>query len=227
VSALRQTLVWRSGQSAELERLRSVEADGVHHHTRLGASAVDHPSSMETPGKPRWRGRKHTDGPLALPADLLREQSIRIQLIYAVGVILWAINLVMDTFWAPQGDRGPYRPLIETSGMALAAATASFARFSRARNDTKVDVGVAFMVPHALGLALLNSWAPQSTTSRPLSGITVLILIFGMLAPSRPAKMLAAGSMAASMDLLGVWVAHLRGLPVPSPINTLLLFYPN
>jgi serine/threonine-protein kinase len=162
-----------------------------------------------------------------LPADLLREQSIRIQLIYAVGVILWAINLVMDTFWAPQGDRGPYRPLIETSGMALAAATASFARFSRARNDTKVDVGVAFMVPHALGLALLNSWAPQSTTSRPLSGITVLILIFGMLAPSRPAKMLAAGSMAASMDLLGVWVAHLRGLPVPSPINTLLLFYPN
>jgi len=157
----------------------------------------------------------------------LREQSIRIQLIYALGVILWAINLAMDTFWAPQGDRGPYRPLIETSGMALAAATACFARFSRASDDTKVDVGVAFMVPHALGLALLNSWAPQSTTFRPLSGITVLILIFGMLAPSRPAKMLAAGSMAASMDLLGVWVAHLRGLPVPSPINTLLLFYPN
>jgi SnoaL-like domain len=33
----------------------------------------------------------------ARPADLLREQSIRIQLIYVVGVVLWAINFVMDT----------------------------------------------------------------------------------------------------------------------------------
>jgi eukaryotic-like serine/threonine-protein kinase len=33
--------------------------------------------------------------------------------------------------------------------------------------------------------------------------------------------------VAASMDPLGVWMAHLRGLPVPSPLNTLLLFYPN
>jgi hypothetical protein len=33
----------------------------------------------------------------------------------------------------------------------------------------KVDVGVAFMVPQALGLALLNGWAPQPTTVRPES----------------------------------------------------------
>jgi serine/threonine-protein kinase len=133
----------------------------------------------------------------------------------------------MDHYWAPQGDRGPYRPLIETLGIALSAAMACYARFSRASNDTKVDVGVAFMVPHALGLALLNSWAPQPTTVRPLSNITVLIFVFGMLAPSRPAKMLAAASVAASMDPLGVWIAHLRGLAVPPPLNTLLLFYPN
>jgi hypothetical protein len=38
-----------------------------------------------------------------LPADLLREQSIRIQLIYVLGSVLWTINLVMDHFWAPQG----------------------------------------------------------------------------------------------------------------------------
>ena len=52
-------------------------------------------------------------------------------------------------------------------------------------------------------------------------------LIFGMLAPARPAKMFIAASLPASMDPLAVWLANLRGLPVPSPINTLLLFYPN
>jgi hypothetical protein len=62
----------------------------------------------------------------------------------------------IDHFWAPQGDRGPYRPLIEVLGIALVAAVACCARFSRTSDDMKVDVGVAFMVPHALGLALLN-----------------------------------------------------------------------
>lgn len=152
---------------------------------------------------------------------------MRLQLIHGLGAILWATNVVMDSFWGPHGDRGPYRPVIEVVCMALAAATAAFARFSRASSDTKVNVGVALMVPHALGLALLNSWAPQSTTFRPLSSITVLILIFGMLAPSRPATMFVASTVAASMDPLGVWLAHLRGLPVPSPLNTLVLFYPN
>ncbi len=173
------------------------------------------------------RDPRTPDEAIPLPADFLRDQSTRIQLIYVLGVILWAITLVMDNFWAPQGDRGPYRPLIEVAGMAISAVLACLVHFGRARDATKADVGVAFMVLNALGLALLNSWAPQSTTVRPLSGITALILIFGMFAPSRPAKMLLATSVAASMDPLGVWIAHLRGLPVPSPLNTLLLFYPN
>jgi hypothetical protein len=37
--------------------------------------------------------------------------------------------------------------------------------------------------------------------------------------------MLVASSVA-SMDPVAVWIAHLRGLPVPSPITTVLLFYP-
>ena len=188
---------------------------------------MDQPRPIEHDAHPRWRNRKQADGTTALPADLLHEQSIRIQLIYVLGSVLWTVNLAMDHFWAPQGDRGPYRSLIEMVGIALAAAVAGFARFSRASDDVKVDAGVAFMVPHALGLALLNSWAPQPTTVRPLSSITVLILIVGMLAPARPAKMFIAACMAASMDPLAVWLAHLRGLAVPSPINTLLLFYPN
>jgi len=39
--------------------------------------------------------------------------------------------------------------------------------------------------------------------------------------------MLATSLAAATMDPLAVWVGHLRGLPVPSVVNTFVLFMPN
>jgi serine/threonine-protein kinase len=163
----------------------------------------------------------------SLPEDLQRDQSLRIQAIYCVGVVMWAITLAMDVVLAPQGDRGPYRLPIEAAASALAAAVAAYTRFGRGSHDRKVAIGIAFMIPHALAIALLNSWAEQPTTMRPLSAITMLILIFGMLTPARPRAILPAALVAASMDPLGVWVAHLRGLPVPSVIHTFAMFYPN
>ena len=149
------------------------------------------------------------------------------QLLNGLGVVLWAINFLMDVYFAPHGYRGPYRLWIEASAAALAAVVTCYIRYGRASHRVKVDVGVVLVVPHALALALLNSWVPQPTTMRPLSGVTVLILLFGMLAPARPGRMLAASLVAALMDPLGVWIAHLRGLPVPSLFATLVMFYPN
>jgi eukaryotic-like serine/threonine-protein kinase len=83
------------------------------------------------------------------------------------------------------------------------------------------------MVPNAIGIALLNSWTAQPTTMRPLSWITILILVYAMIAPATPRKILTASLIAASMDPLAVWIAHLRGLPVPSPVSTVLMFFPN
>ena len=194
---------------------------------RLEGGAVDGSRFIEPGGRViRPRSRSGT-GSTTLPEDLLREQSIRIQLFYAIGVALWLSNLVLDFYMSPHGDRGPHKLLIEGCGVALAAGVALFARCGRCSHRIKADVGVAFIVPHAFLLALLNSWAIQPTTARPISGITVLILLFGMLAPARPRSMLLAALVAASMDPLGVWIAHLRGLPTPSIVNTLLMFYPN
>ena len=165
-------------------------------------------------------------GTTTLPDDLLREQSLRIQLFYAIGVIVWGINLVMDIYLAPNGARGPYR-LIEGIAGVLAAGVVCYARFSPRSHRTKINVGVACLVPQAFALALLNSWVEQPTTMRPLSGITGLLLVFGMLAPAKPGKLLTAAVVAASMDPLGVWIAHLRGLPVPSVLSTFLMFHPN
>jgi hypothetical protein len=178
------------------------------------------------------RARKHLErhsqsgGTTTLPDDLQSEQSLRIQLFYAIGVIVWAINLVMDISLAANGNRGPCR-LIEGMAGVLAAGVACYARFSPRNHRTKVNAGVVCLVPQAFALALLNSWLQQPTTVRPLSGITGLLLFFGMLAPAKPSKLLGAAVIAASMDPLGVWIAHLRGLTVPSVLSTFLMFHPN
>ena len=177
------------------------------------------------PGAPLVRAT--SDSTSTLPEELLREQCVRIQLLHVVGVVLWALNFVMDISLTPHGDRGPYRLTIEAAGALLAAAAACYTRFGRSSARTKIDIGMALVVPHALALALLNSWTAQPTTMRPLSGITVLILFFGMLAPARPTTTLVTALIAASMDPLCVWIAHLRGLPVPPAIRTVLMFYPN
>ncbi len=145
-----------------------------------------------------------------------------------VGTILWTTTCVFDALMSsPHGDRGPYRLLIEGTAAGLAALTALYVRFGRSSPTTKVNLGLASVPVFAFALAILNSWVPQPTTMRPLSGITILILFFGMMAPASPRKTLFASLVAASMDPLGVWIAHLRGLPVPSVLNTFLLFFPN
>jgi serine/threonine-protein kinase len=179
------------------------------------------------PGGRAPQTRSHSGATTTLPEDLLREQSLRIQLLYTVGVLLWLSNLVLDFYISPHGDRGPHKLLIEAIGVTMTAGMALFARCGRCNPRLKANIAVAFMVPNAFLLALLNSWAVLPTTERPISGITVLILLFGMLSPAKPLSMLIAGLVAASMDPLGVWIAHVRGLPTPSAISTLLMFYPN
>ncbi len=77
--------------------------------------------------------------------------------------------------------RGPYRLEIELAAAAIAAGACLYIRFGRTNYRAKIRFGVAAVVPHALALAVLNSWAPQPTTMRPISPITVLILFLGCL----------------------------------------------
>lgn len=166
-------------------------------------------------------------GQTTLPDDLLSEQSLRVQLFYLMGAGLWAITFAMDSVLAPQGDRGPYRSLFEAVGVGLSLACAAYVRYGYGPVRTRIDVGVAFVVVHGFLLGLVNNWTVQPPETRPLSPNIVLILFLGLLAPTRPERLLVAGLAAAFMDPVGVWIAHLRGLPVPDPVTAVLLFYPN
>jgi hypothetical protein len=187
--------------------------------------ALDPGSTLAPAGRSQL-ARPGGQGRTTLPEDLQRDQAARMEVLHLIGVVLWSMARVMDLYLAPHGDRGPYQLLIDGLGVAFAAAVAICARTSRWSHRVMVNAGAWLIIPHALALALLNSWVPQPVTSRPLSGITVLLLLFGMLAPARPSRVLGASLVAASMDPLCVWIAHLRGLPVPSPVATLLMFYP-
>ena len=55
----------------------------------------------------------------------------------------------------------------------------------------------------------------------------MLILVYSMIAPSTPRRMLVASLVAASMDPLCFWIVHLVGLPAPSLMAGFVLCWPN
>ena len=153
----------------------------------------------------------------------------------SVGAGLWTFGLVMDVVVCPDRRRGTaprtQRRRSTSSGdrrlrrdVRLRAAT------RRIRRRRKTDVGLVLhgaqrgrrrAAEHLGDAADDRQRLGSSRGSRSSSSSA------SMIVPTSPRKMLAASLVAASMDPLGVWIAHLRGLPVPSVVNTFILFMPN
>jgi hypothetical protein len=186
------------------------------------------------PRQPSPSSRARDSGRLTdrLPDDVLREQVRRFALFTGVGGGLWTVGLVMDTvlFPATLGAAVRWRAVVvEVAAIAFSIFMFLYVRYCKKTPQGKIDLGLAYMLVNAAGIALLNTWVtpPTAETLRHLSWITVVILISSMIMPSTPKKMLAASLAAASMDPLGVWIAHLRGFEVPSLFSTLVLCTPN
>jgi tRNA A-37 threonylcarbamoyl transferase component Bud32 len=177
-----------------------------------------------------WSALSTTGG---LPDDMLNEQVGRLTVFAGVAIGLWTFGLLMEhvarfTMLTVPGHSPARAQLIEVVGIILSIALFLYARYSRHTPQTKTDVGLGTMVVNAFLISMLNSWAIIPTARvLELSWITVLVLVYAMTAPSTPMKTLVASLVAASMDPLGVWLAHLRGTPVPSVWNTVLVFMPN
>jgi serine/threonine-protein kinase len=60
-----------------------------------------------------------------------------------------------------------------------------------------------------------------------LSWVTFVILASSAIMPSTPHRVLTASMIAASLEPLGVWFAHLRGVAVPGIAETLAFAMPN
>jgi tRNA A-37 threonylcarbamoyl transferase component Bud32 len=167
-----------------------------------------------------------------LPEDLLSEQVQRFSVFAGVAAGLWAVALAMETVVTPLtgGVEVPRaRVAIEIFAMVSCVAVFLYVRYAKCGSEKKADAGLGFMIFNAIAIALINNWvnSPSLASLGYVSWNTVVILVSSViLSTSRP-KMLVAALVAASMDPLGVWINHLRGVPTLSLGGTIVLFWAN
>lgn len=168
-----------------------------------------------------------------LPEELVSEQVRRLAIFGAVGAALWTFGFLEDAVLLPATLRPPavaqMAMPVEIFGIVMSAALFLYVRYGHGSAQTKTHVGLGYMILSAAAVAYLNTWVTKVVSARvdQLSWNTVVILVSSMILPVRPRRMLAASLVAASADPIGAWLAHLRGMPVPSLTNTFLLYLPN
>jgi serine/threonine-protein kinase len=171
--------------------------------------------------------------PRPLPEEILSEQVQRLAIFAAIAGAVWMVGLVMEVFVLPAAF-GAGAPNWRAMALEFVAALASavlclYLKTSPATAQRKSDFGLAFMLLNALAIAVLNTWAvlPTINPARHVSWTTVLILVYAMIAPGAPRRMLIASLVAATMDPVVFWIAYLRGDPAPTLTSGLILAWPS
>ena len=170
-----------------------------------------------------------------LPDDLLREATQRLGILAMVWAGLFVIGIIMNDLLAPLIDM-EMRDLIPWGRPADVVAVLSigvslllcwYTRRLTCRPRLALDLALVYEVFLALGIGIVNQWEPQRLLAGRLSWLCVLILLFPMIVPNTPRKTLIASLIAASMDPVGILVAHLRGLDTPTLSMIVWNYLPN
>lgn len=168
-----------------------------------------------------------------LPDDVVADQLRRLEAFALVCVGLWGVGLLMDAVVYPLAvgtGRTDWRSmLIEGTAVFLAVAMYVWVRRSTRAPATKADAGLWLMLVNAAAIALLETWATDPTRLMlgHLSWTAIVILLSAMIVPMPPRTMLFGSLVAASLAPFGVWLAYLRGVDTPSPLETLLMYMPS
>jgi serine/threonine-protein kinase len=169
-----------------------------------------------------------------IPDELLSEQVQRLAVFSSVAGALWTFGLVTDLLIMPSargnGMRNWNAILLEIAAAVVAFSMCLFVRKSRATDAAKTSVGMAFMLLNAGAVAALNAWAslvPPRLDEVHISWITVLILIYSMIAPTDPRRMLLASLAAAAMDPIAFGIARAAGAAAPPPFVVAMVSWPN
>ena len=168
-----------------------------------------------------------------MPDDLLSEQIERLAVFSAVAAALWGFALMMDIVVLPAANptgAWNWRTIpVEAAAVLVSSGLVLLIKTTNVSLPAKRDGGLVFMLMNAVGIAALNAWG--SELPRPgeirVSWIAVLILVYSMIAPSSPRRMLKASLAAALMDPLAFGIAHLAGLPTPALIVVIVITWPN
>ncbi len=170
-----------------------------------------------------------------LPLDLLQEASKRLgwaALIYAATFFLayfGAHFFFVGQEGAVPVEQGLFSPertvqtIVAIASIALALAVFALSRFANLRPSTFLDIGLVFEVVGAFGIAMSTMWGvfPEWTGEfvdqyPSIPWECVWIIIFPLLAPNTPGKVLLASLAAASTGMLTVILSRAAGLTSPA-----------
>ena len=167
-----------------------------------------------------------------LPTEMLSEQVRRLVVFSTVGVALWTFALAVEAIILPAlwpGWHRNWRAIsIELFGSIGSAVMCYYMRRPRTDAEQKNSVGPAMMLFHAVGIAVFNAWAypPIGNEMMRVSWIALLILIYSMIAPTSPPRMLTASLVAATLDPLAYWTAYLFGGRAYDPVYLFVILWP-
>jgi len=175
----------------------------------------------------------------AIPEDLLKEASRRLEVMALLAAVLWAVASVLWHIGLGSTTNGfglsPYTP---SDNIAVVAVIASFGLYYYAGHTRRepqfiLNLGLAYMVLTAAALGIITHWwdtpvDPHTKIQPTISWIGVVILMFAAVVPSSTRKTVTAGLIAASMGPIGMFISKARGIWDFGPwINAFLMHYPD
>ena len=160
--------------------------------------------------------------PRALPEDLLREASHRLEIMSLVGAILWVTawalnNVAMKVMTGQHPLSGGFHT---EDYVTLVSAGCSIALFAYVKKSTRspafiLELGLWYLGLTALAIGFIWHGPPEPgghTMIFPMfTWIGPLVLMFAAIIPAPPKKMLAAALVAVSMGPLGMLYARWTG----------------
>ena len=169
---------------------------------------------------------------IRLPTEMVSEQARRVAVFSTVGVVLWTFALMLEAFVVPAlltgGQRNWRAITIQIFGSIGSAVMWIYMRRPDAEAEHKNNIGLGMMLFHAIGIAVFNAWAypPVVDDFLRISWISLDILIYSMIAPTTPRKMLIAGLVAASFDPIAHTVVGLTGGRQLHPMYLFIICWP-
>jgi len=180
--------------------------------------------------------RSHTH---SLPADILREASLRLGILSLVVGALWFLADILYHVARRammQSGELDWLQFRFTDVVSVAGGVVSFALYAYTRRTKRsprfvLDLGLVYFIVTALGVGLVMHWdgRPRDAPMNPeISWIGVLLLTFAAILPTSPRKLLIAGGIAVAMNPIGMLMAQAHGTPgLGTSSAAVLMHYPD
>jgi serine/threonine-protein kinase len=149
-----------------------------------------------------------------------------------VALVLWTFALMLDSFFMPWLWEGWVRNWRAISLQLCGVAGSAFMYWHLRRSSTTLEeqssAGITMMLIQGAAIAAFNAWAvpPQGDDIMRISWICLLILIFAMIAPSSPRRMLIASLVVATFDPLAYWIVAQFGGRALAPAYVFVISWP-